>query len=169
MSDPTKTTLTQERLKELLRYDPETGFFTWMIARQRVRKGSPAGCLHKHGYWVIKVDGCSYKTSRLAWLYMVGEWPRHQIDHSDLDRRNDRWDNLREATVAQNNTNRRAQKNNSCGVKWAYWKRTHNKFEGQIRIEGKLISAGLFETAIEANDACYRISLSHHGEFSRSE
>ena len=160
--------LTQERLKELLHYDPETGVFTWLIARQRVRKGSPAGTLHKHGYWVIKVDGRSYNASRLAWLYMTGEWPKHQIDHSDLDRHNDRWSNLREATVSQNNTNRRAQKDNSCGVKWAYWSPRHRKFVGQIRINKKIISAGYFETAYEANQACLSISTKHNGKFARA-
>ena len=75
--------LTQERLKEVLHYDPETGIFMWLVAPNgRIRVGMEAGSSHD-GYIGIKVDRILYKAHRLAWFYMTGEWPANDVDHWD--------------------------------------------------------------------------------------
>ena len=86
--------ITAERLRELLRYDPETSVFTWLpryfSARTRRRRkagqmnprdGAPAGWIRRDGYLEISVLGREYKAHRLAFLYMNGEWPKGDIDH----------------------------------------------------------------------------------------
>jgi hypothetical protein len=64
---PTSTTrylndLTAERVRELLYYDPLTGFFTWRIDRSiSVKAGDCAGCINSEGYIRIRINGTDYK------------------------------------------------------------------------------------------------------------
>jgi hypothetical protein len=95
-------TLTVERLRELLTYDPETGELRWRVTRRRAAKGSLAGTLNRNGYRNIEVEQRCYKAHRLAWLYVTGEWPKETIDHINCKRDDNRWANLRQATTAEN-------------------------------------------------------------------
>ena len=73
--------LTQERLKELLHYDPETGYFTWKISpNNAVKVGSVAGT-SMNNYIRIIIDHKAYLAHRLAFLYMEGYFPEHEVDH----------------------------------------------------------------------------------------
>src|SRR5436190_23425691 len=104
--------LTQEKLKEVLDYDPETGLFTSRVSRGGRPASARAGCVTTKGY--IKLSLCQkrYYAHRLAWLYVYGEWPSKQIDHINCVTDDNRIANLREATSAQNITNSRARRDN---------------------------------------------------------
>ena len=76
--------LTQERLKELLSYDPATGIFAWKTRRNQLSDiGQRAGTIHVCGYRVIRIDESGYQAGRLAWFYMTGQWPKSEIDHKN--------------------------------------------------------------------------------------
>lgn len=93
--------LTAERLRELLSYDPETGWFTWRVTRSsngRADAGSRAGALRSDGYRHVTVDQHKYKEHRLAWLYMTGKWPEADLDHKNNTRDDNRFSNLRAAS-----------------------------------------------------------------------
>lgn len=108
--------LTQKRLKELLRYDANTGEFTNRIARGGLKAGAVAGYAHRDGYVRISVDGRDYKAHRLAWIYVYGAPPLADIDHRDGNRGNNAIDNLRDVPRAVNTQNRRsARKDSACG------------------------------------------------------
>ena len=100
--------LTQTKLRELLHYDPETGVWTWLnpLPRSKVKSGDIAGRIMDNGRRQIRIASGFYYSSRLAWLYMTGEWPLDQVDHENRNKSDDRWDNLREATQSQNSFNR---------------------------------------------------------------
>jgi hypothetical protein len=99
--------ITQERLKELLHYDPDTGVFTWLPHIKYIRTvGRVAGYINPKGYRVIFVCKKLYKASRLAWLYVHGTFPKYELDHIDRDRNNDALTNLRETTPSENACNR---------------------------------------------------------------
>ena len=116
--------LTADRLRELLNYDPDTGVFTYRVTRApRFRPGDMAGHVDVHGYRVIGLDLRIYKAHRLAGLYMTGEWPKHEVDHKNLDKADNRWVNLRPATHGQNRQNIGALKNNWTGCKGVYLRR----------------------------------------------
>ena len=126
--------LTLDRLREVLSYDHETGIFTWLKFKAGVRCGSRAGYLGTSGYRRIRIDGEEYKSSRLAWLYMTDEWPKNLIDHINTDKSDDRFSNLREATVSQNGANRLAQRNNRIGIKGVRLSKTGKRFEVSIKM-----------------------------------
>lgn len=100
------TTITAIQLRERLQYNPETGNWIWLRSPRGGWEGRPAGSLDAKGYLIIKIDGQSYKASRLAYLYMTGEWPPDEMDHIDRKPWNDAWANLRPATRTENNLNR---------------------------------------------------------------
>lgn len=158
--------LTQERLKELLDYEPETGNFFWRIRRGR---GAPAGGIagtpHKNGYTSIKIDGGGpYLAHRLAWLYVTGEWP-DELDHINRNKKDNRFTNLRECTRQQNQANRDIQKNNKSGWKGVR-KLKDNKWLARIQVGGKTVFIGHFKSASDASQAYADASRRLHGDFS---
>ena len=149
--------LTQERLKELLHYDPETGVFTWLCSRQRVSAGARAGSLAKNGYRTIKIDQRHYLESRLAWLYTTGCWPEKLIDHRDRDRSNNRISNLRLATVKQNAENTTLSPRSKTGLRGVILLDRNRyplrPFRAQIVHNNLPIHIGNFSTPEEASAA----------------
>jgi hypothetical protein len=162
------TSLKAERLREVLSYDPATGIFTRLVNTGNVHEGDPAGCINKSlGYAMITIDYKRYYAHRLAWLYMTGEWPAAQIDHINMDRADNRWDNLRLATKSQNMSNRGAQSNNTSGIKGVDWDRARIKWRAQICASGRRVCLGRFDTREEAQ-AAYVIAVEkYHGGFAR--
>lgn len=109
-----KSSITQDRLKEVLTYDPETGCFTWNIQRGRCKSGSIAGCIHKGGYLQIRIDEQSFLAHRLAFLYMTGAMP-DEVDHIDHIRTNNKWANLRPSNRIANQKNQSLFSTNKSG------------------------------------------------------
>ena len=98
--------LTQERLKQLLNYDPETGIFTRIISvSSNALKGDIAGWINGHGYRQLSIDYKKYDCHRLAFLYMLGKLPNEEVDHINHIRSDNRWINLREVTRHENKKN----------------------------------------------------------------
>jgi len=162
------TELTQQRLKDLLEYDPETGQFRRVVATGRHGRwkiNSVAGNLNcKLGYIQISIDGVLYYAHRLAWLYMNGKWPEHEIDHKDLDRANNRWVNLRAATHLQNMANLAPR----GSLKWAHFDKQTKMWRPQIKINGKMFSGKRVNSPQEAHEICAKLSVQYSGEFSRT-
>ena len=143
--------LTQARLKELIKYEPDTGNFIWIApTRRRIVFGSIAGCLMNGGYWHIRIDAKKYLAHRLAWLYVHGEFPIEHLDHIDGNRINNRFSNIRACSRAENGQNRISNKNSTSKYLGVHWHRLSNRWQAQIRINKKPIYLGLFDSEQDA-------------------
>lgn len=147
-----KNELTVARLRELLRYDADTGRFTRLKSLKGGAKiGDVAGALESsNGYWRIGVDGTLYYAHRLAWLHTHGVWPRHFIDHINGVRTDNRLLNLREADDSQNQQAQGLKANNSSGVRGVYWHKQRQRWHAEIMVGQKKRSLGLYDTLEEA-------------------
>ena len=147
--------LTQEYLKSILHYSPETGDFTWKISNSnRIKVGDIAGAVNlSHTgkkYIRISIDGKLYMAHRLASLYMNGEWPKHQIDHEDGNGLHNWWDNLRQATNSQNQRNARMLKNNTSGIRGVCFNKERRLWDVRIGANNKCVRVGMYEDKFEA-------------------
>lgn len=135
--------LTQKRLRELLRYNANTGEFTNRVARGGIKAGAVAGHTHRDGYVRISVDGRDYKAHRLAWIYVHGVPPVADIDHRDGNRGNNSIDNLRDVPRAVNTQNRHgARKDSTCGYLGVG--RSGPKWRASIQLDGHKRYLGTF-------------------------
>jgi hypothetical protein len=100
--------ITAEKLREITSYDGGTGNLIWTVClNNKAPIGAKVGNRMPVGYRQTRIFGNRYYVHRLVWLYMTGEWPKYQIDHIDCDKSNNRFENLREATTAENGQNRK--------------------------------------------------------------
>ena len=142
--------LTQERLKELLTYNENTGVFVWNKHRGGfASKGSVAGALSQ-GYRNIMVDKKTFQAHRLAWLYVDGKFPDKDLDHINLKRDDNRIKNLREVNDSENKQNQRKYSTNTSGYKGVFWSKSSKKWAAAICVNYKIISLGTFEKIEDA-------------------
>lgn len=148
----TKLGPTQERLREVVSYDPDTGIFTRLISVPFGPAGSQCGCKNLQGYVVFRVDGNLYYAHRLAWLYVHGEWPE-TVDHINGDRADNRIANLRSASQTVNMWNARTSVANTSGLKGVS-RMKNGKWKAQISVDNRNQFIGNFSTR-EAAYAAY--------------
>ena len=161
--------MNQDRLRELLNYDPSTGIFTWRMQRRgRAKVGTVAGTAHPKGYIRISIDHVDQLAHRLAWVFVHGPIDDSMvIDHINGNRCDNRIENLRAATVCQNMRNCKAPITNTSGVKGVYLHKQLGKWTASIRIDKKLAHLGTFTTIFDAACARKSAEIKHYGEFAR--
>ena len=178
--------ITKETAESLLDYDKETGVFRWrrrgegMFAdgKQSAKKscaiwngryaGKIAGSPHSTGYWSITLFGKKYFAHRLAVLIVAGKWPDDETDHQNLNRMDNRWDNLRLATSSQNKANTEKRSDNTSGFKGVVWDKERKKWRAQIRKNNKMKNLGRFDTAKAAQEVYFAAARRLSGDFARA-
>lgn len=144
--------ISQSELKELLHYDPDTGFFTWKKStNQSIKVGAPAKSINNKGYIVIGVGHKLYLAHRLAWLYVHGVFPEF-IDHINHIRNDNRLCNLRKATRKENGRNQSIHKHNTSGANGVSWIKKEGVWRARITVNGRSIFLGRFS---EKGDAIF--------------
>jgi hypothetical protein len=172
--------LTAEIVRELLDYDPSTGVFTWRqrplrVGRERADRawntryaGKRTGNRVLSGHLQILIFGRQYSAHRLAWIYVKGEWPEHEVDHWDTNPSNNRWGNLRAATRSQNEANKNLTVRNSSGFKGVNWETRRQKWRAEIQVNRAHIFLGYFDTAEAAYAAYVAAAEKYFSEFARA-
>lgn len=158
--------MNEELIKQLLRYDPDSGKLYWLQDRRRHRAGSEAGSLHKRsGYMRVEIAGMGMSAHRVAWFLHYGSWPKDQIDHINKDKTDNCIVNLREATNGQNRANTRSSsKHGMKGVAFKPWLK-ERPWEARITSNKKVMSLGCYATKEEAHKAYCEAAKRLHGEF----
>lgn len=157
-----------ERVKEAFDYDPATGILRWRISpHPRIKVGQIAGSLEASGYWRVCLDGVIYKAQRLIFFWMTGRWPIPTADHRDLDKLNNRWVNIREASNQGQTANRGLTSSNTSGSRGVVWDKKTSKWQAQIWHTGKLHYLGQFIVKSDAEQAYAREASRIFGGFYR--
>lgn len=171
-----KDDLTQDTVRELLDYDPVTGFLTW---RHRSEKwfsttgssvtwnkrfaGTRAGTNDSvDGQWYIRlrIMGRSYLAHRLIWFWVTGKIPE-EIDHTDQNKANNAWANLREVSHSENGRNTPLRSNNTSGVTGVNLNR-HGKWQASIATApGVIRHLGTFDSLAAAAMARREAETAH--------
>jgi len=145
--------INRDYLTKYFMYSPESGEFHRLFICDRWGNETPVvkkvGTLRSDGYLEINIKGCVYKNHRLAFLYMVGQWPNH-VDHVNGDRCDNRWVNLRNVDRCENMKNKRIGSNNTSGTLGVTWFPQTGQWRVRINVNGERISLGLFDTLDEA-------------------
>jgi len=148
--------ITQEKIKSVLEYNPETGVFIWINSHRNHRHkiGIRAGSILKgrngRRYEKIGIEYKIYSSHRLAWMYMFGTQPE-EIDHVNGDSLDNRILNLRAVTHCQNlrNHGRKIRKNGlPAGVSTS-----GRFFRARITAFRKMHYLGTFRSVEDASEA----------------
>ena len=153
----------REELIDTFDYDPLTGVLRW---RRCLSNTAPAGTVAGSTKNQVGYKGRLHTVSRIIFKILHDEEPE-QVEHRDLDNRNNRADNLRAADNAQNQWNRTVWKTNVLGVKGIRCRQ--GRYMARISVRGTSICLGSFATVDEAKLAHSAAVINYHGEFGRTE
>ena len=160
--------LTVERIREILDYDPKTGFLTWRLRIgdtkgieifNRLYAGKRAGSLQKNGYRLLSIDNRNHWEHRVIWAHVHGEFPRHEVDHESGAADHNSVSNFRAATHAENMQNMKMPRTNTSGFLGV--SKLRNKWRAQININGRNTHIGCFITKQEAHEAYLKKRAAH--------
>lgn len=109
----------------------------------------------------------SLKMHRVIAERMFGTGGDCAVDHINGDGLDNRRANLRQATAAQNNSNRSRNRNSSSGYKGVSWMESERRWRACIQANGKVYHLGVFGDAIDAALAYDAAARAFHKEFAR--
>lgn len=170
--------VTQELIRYLLDYNPETGIFTWKHRpREMFNNDTVFNCWN--GKWAGRQAGTKHKSLKrfylrakigdefvllhlAAWVFMFGKMPSGVIDHENGNGLDNRLSNLRDVTHATNCRNRKRNCNNSSGVNGVSWYKSSGKWVVSACHNKTKFQIGYFEQFFDA--ICARKSFdAKHG------
>ncbi len=158
-----------EALREVLSYDPETGFLNWLRpASPRLKVGDRAGSLGGNGRRQISVMGQKCLASYLAWLHYYGEWPTEYVRQ-----RNGNYDdcsikNLYQQSATETQLAAKAVPGPS-GYRGVSFDRRRGKYQATIRRKYRQMHLGYFNTAEEASAAFLQADATFRPDVSPEE
>ncbi len=144
-------------------YDPDTGWFEdqdGIICPSRLGGSKSCG-----EYLGIPYKGKLEYAHRLAVFLQTGEWPPDLTDHKNGVKLDNRWGNLRPATMAQNKANEGIRKSNTSGWKGVSFCKQTGKWRSYVG--GKMKHIGRYDCPVAAHLAYLVEAHKIYGEFAR--
>lgn len=159
--------ITQEYLKSVVDYCPDTGAFTLKVNSQKTAAGGSPEHKNFYGYRIISLPGNKgskgfgqHPSHRMAYLYMTGTLPEGEVDHINGIRDDNRWANLRNVTSSENKRNCARRSDNTSGCVGVSFHKKRNQWRARIGAR----HLGWFKTKEEATSA--RMGDSEYKTFS---
>ena len=116
--------VTYEDAIRLFRYENSTGKIYWLNPSYGANIGKEAGCKKSdswNSYLSVSIKDREYKVHRIVWLMNHGDYPDGCIDHKDGNGLNNRVENLRVVSDADNQRNSRKKLTNKSGITGVIW------------------------------------------------
>lgn len=163
--------ITADKIRQLVTYDQLTGSFFWKHSELRTNRwntrwaGKLAGTAHSAGYWCISIDGVKHLAHRLAWLYHYGILPGNFIDHKNLNKRDNRIENLRLASSLENCANISDRQETTSGYRGVWFRQQRGRWCAQITHNYQRKHLGTFKTKRDAHLAYAEAARELYGEF----
>lgn len=177
---------TPEQLRQLLRYEPETGRLFWRERTPDLFNGGKHSAEHSCAIWNARYAGREAFTAvdargyvigavfdqslsghRVAWALHTGEWPAGSIDHKNGQRTDNRADNLRDADIYGNNRNVASAKGSSSQYLGVCLDKRRGRWRAVIKVNRRQIYLGVFDAENDAAHAYDAAAKIHHGEYAR--
>lgn len=130
----------------------------------RKRTGKPCG-QHSNrpdGRAEVNVNGRMLRAHRVIYAIIHGEMPEGEVDHIDQNPMNNRIENLRDVSTAENQHNSKKRKDNSSGFTGVHWYARCQKWRAEIRVNSRLIFLGYFENFEDAVEARKEAKIRYH-------
>ena len=153
------------RLREVLRYEPETGKLIWLpraeeefslpqyaVAWNTRFAGIEAGYLTNKGHRIVGVDRGLFFAHRIIWAMVHGAAPVLEIDHIDQNPDNNRVNNLREVSHLTNLMNVSMRRDNVSGC-MGVTQKASGRWRANIQADKKWRYLGTFDSFEEAVQA----------------
>ena len=118
------------------------------------------------GYRRTWFNGKQHRTHRLIFAYHYGFLPKF-IDHIDGDKTNNCIENLRNATISQNNQNAKIRKDNTSGSKNVYWEKRSKSWVVRITANKQEIHIGKYKNINDAILSAQKARNKYHGQFAK--
>ncbi len=184
--------ITPEFLRQLLRYEPETGLLYWLPRpvtlfsdstcnggkrtadwscrrwNTRYANTEAFASLDNMGYKGGRVNNIGLRAHRVAWAIHYGVWPEYVVDHINGERADNRICNLRDIPAEENNRNMAKPKNNTSGHVGVV-SAPNGKWIAQIGTRAAPLVIGTFATKQEAIEARQTVARErgHHPNHGR--
>lgn len=152
----------QEVLRQLLDYDPETGFLMWRwregVCKQWNKRWPGTQAFTRtcpRGYRSGQIFKTDYLAHRVIWKWWHGTEP-DTIDHVNGDQSDNRISNLRSVPFRENCRNVPMPRNNKSGETGI--RRVKNRWRVVVNTIPKAMNVGSFQTmeeAVAARDAAW--------------
>lgn len=153
-----------EILRQLLTYEPETGFLFWkhrpaeFFKREQDWKSWNVKYANTRGFTALTIPGYHYGAifgrmyfaHRVGFAIYNGHWPKQTIDHINGIITDNRIVNLRDVSRADNQRNQKLPNTNTSGVIGVSWNKTKNKWQAGIKVGGRNRYLGRFDDKEEA-------------------
>lgn len=127
--------------------------------------------VHYHNYVSTAIwDSDNQKVHQIQLhRFIMNPTNEQEVDHINHIPYDNRKENLRVVSTAQNQMNTVVNIRNTSGVKGVNWDKIENKWYARISVNGKRISIGYFNSLEEAAQARKAAEIKYYGEFRYQE